>query len=109
MRTPIAAEPGSELFRDPEGESGLALAFGPINGGQPCWSLLRVRSASVIDRLVLAEPLPTRRRLRSWLAGAVGETRAIELLGWVGRLRYFYAAYYAARPDLARGHLVAVA
>jgi len=109
MIGPIAAEPGSELFRDPDGEgAGLDLSFGPIAGGQPRWSLVR-RDGRRLERAVLDESRPSRRRCRLWLTDLIGEARAMALIGRVGRFDLFYADYYAARPDLLRGHLVAVA
>ncbi|MGH9918537.1 MAG: hypothetical protein ACRD6W_06695 [Nitrososphaerales archaeon] len=110
MEQPIAAEPGSELFRGPDGDTlGFDLAFGPVAGGQPRWSLLRTRTGAVVGRLSLDDPRPPRRQLRIWLTQVVGEHRALELLARVGRFQHFYRDYYAARPDLVRRHLVAVA
>jgi len=109
MIEPIPAEPGSELFRDPEGDAPAHdLAFGPVSGGQPRWSLL-LREGAALERHVLDESRPSRRRCLLWLSGLTGEARALALIARVGRFEYFYADYYAARPDLLRGHLVAVA
>lgn len=110
MTTPITAEPGSELFRGPDDDAlGFDLVFGPVGGGLPRWSLLRTRTGAVVEQFIIEELRPRRRQLRIWLTGLVGEHRALELLGRVGRFQYFYRDYYGARPDLARSHLIAVA
>ncbi len=106
----IADEEGSERFSDPDGAlAGLSLTFGPVAGGQPRWSLLRLGVNGVAERLVLEAPRPSRNVLCGWLSGAVDEVRAAALLRLVGRLTDFYVGYYAARPDLAGWRHAAVA
>jgi hypothetical protein len=110
MNLTIAPEPGTEVFRGLDGDSsGFDLAFGPVGEQQVLWSLIRVRAGEALERLVFVVPRPSRRALRLWLTEHSDDATASELLGRVGRLQYFYLDYYAARPDLERFGLTAVA
>jgi hypothetical protein len=105
MSAAFSAEPGSEMFREDDEKLSVALTFGPVAGASPRWSLMRPDG----ERIVLDAVRPSRHHVRSWLTPFLGEARALALVARVGRLQHFYAEYYALRPDLAQGHLVAVA
>lgn len=117
IRFPAAFGLGAdlELFfiaADPKGLSEAtrsrcwALAFGPVGGGHPIWTLLRFEAneQAVTSYELFWRACPGAIELFRWASRIIGTDLAARLIETVGILEPFYERYFAARPDCVGAH-----